>query len=47
MTERTTPRTAMLIDDEKIDQMMYRRVIDRSGLIEKVIGFQYAEEALA
>jgi CheY-like chemotaxis protein len=36
----------ILVDDEEIDQMMYRRVIARSGLVERVHGFRYAEEAL-
>ncbi|QUJ78014.1 response regulator [Sulfitobacter albidus] len=37
----------MMVDDEQIDQMMYRRIIDRSGMAEDVVGFTYAEEALA
>ena len=36
----------MLIDDEQYDQMIYKRVLDRSGLVGKVHSFQYAEEAL-
>ena len=39
-------KNVLLIDDERIDQMMYRRVMDRSGLVGDVIGFQYADEAL-
>ena len=38
--------TAMLIDDEKIDQMMYKRVINRTNMVENIISFTYAEEAL-
>ena len=37
----------MLIDDELMDQRMYQRVIDRSGIVENQIPFQYADEALA
>lgn len=37
---------AMLIDDEAIDQMIYRRVIGRSGCVSDVISFNYAEDAL-
>lgn len=36
----------MLIDDEKMDQMMYRRVLKRSGLASVVDGFPTAMEAL-
>ena len=38
--------TVMLIDDERIDRMMYRRVIDRSGLVGQLVTFSYADEAL-
>ncbi|KIC19981.1 histidine kinase [Leisingera sp. ANG-Vp] len=37
----------MLIDDEQADQMMYRRVLKRSGMVRDQISFQYADEALA
>lgn len=40
-------KTAMLVDDESIDQMIYRRVIKRSGLIDQVECFSYAKDALA
>ena len=36
----------MLIDDNKVDQMMYQRVIDRSGLVGKTIPFFLAVDAL-
>ena len=36
----------MIIDDDQIDQMMYDRVIKRSGLIKKTVPFLYAEKAL-
>lgn len=37
----------MLVDDELVDQMIYKRVIARSGEVESVIAFQAADEALA
>lgn len=40
-------QTAMLIDDEEIDQRQYKRVLKKSGLVEKVIAFTYADEAYA
>ena len=46
MTAPRKLRAVMLVDDEEIDQMLYRRVIGRSGLVEKVYGFRYAEQAL-
>jgi CheY-like chemotaxis protein len=36
----------MLIDDSSIDQMLYARVIERSGLINKTLTYSYAEDAL-
>jgi CheY-like chemotaxis protein len=36
----------MLVDDEKYDQLIYKRVLDRSGLVGTVHSFTYAEEAL-
>ncbi|WP_157044668.1 response regulator [Roseobacter sp. GAI101] len=38
--------TIMLVDDDQVDQMMYKRVIDRSGLVRKIISFQYPDKAL-
>lgn len=37
----------MLIDDERVDQMMYKRILDRSGMAQDIIPFTYAEDALA
>lgn len=37
----------MLIDDNAFDQRVYRRVIERSGLVGHLVAFQMAEEALA
>ncbi len=50
MTTPNTPapkiKLAILIDDEKIDQMIYRRVMERSGVVQKTLAFTHAEEAL-
>ncbi|MEM7211625.1 MAG: response regulator [Pseudomonadota bacterium] len=35
----------MLIDDEEIDLKLYTRVLERSGLVENVLAFSYADEA--
>lgn len=37
----------MTIDDEPVDQMIYKRVLKRSGVVDTVVDFQLAEEALA
>lgn len=36
----------MLIDDELLDQKIYQRVLKRSGIVDEIITFQYADEAL-
>lgn len=36
----------LLIDDNEIDQRQYKRVLDRSGLVDEVLVYSYAEEAL-
>lgn len=35
----------MLIDDEEIDQKQYRRTLTRSGLVDEILTFSYADEA--
>jgi len=40
-------RTVVVIDDNAIDLILYRRVIQRSGFFEKLLTFEYAEDALA
>ena len=47
MTDQNKIGCAMIVDDEPFDQMMYERILKRSGLVNQVIGFQYAEDALA
>lgn len=36
----------MLVDDEQIDQMIYKRVLNRSGMATDIVGFVYASDAL-
>ncbi len=38
-------KNVMLIDDEEIDQKQYRRVLKRSGIVDNIITFAYADEA--
>lgn len=47
MTQLATIKTVITIDDEPIDQMIYKRVLKRSGIVENVLDFQLAEQALA
>jgi CheY-like chemotaxis protein len=46
MNKKNTLKTVMIIDDEEFDQKLYRRTLKHSGLVENVIGFTYAQEAL-
>lgn len=46
VTDVAPIRTAMLVDDEALDQRHYRRVLERSGLVGEVISFIYPDEAL-
>lgn len=39
--------TVLIVDDEALDQKMYKRVIERSGLAANVLTFNYPDEALA
>ena len=39
-------KTLMLIDDEKVDHMLYQRIIKRSGLVETLLPFYAADTAL-
>lgn len=44
----STPiQTALLIDDAAIDQRVYKRVLDNSGLVGEVLTFLMATDALA
>ena len=44
MTKRIN--TVMLVDDEEIDQKTYQRVLKRSGMVEEILIFTYATDAL-
>lgn len=48
MNETTALRigTLVLIDDEEMDHLLYRRTVERSGLVDELITFLSAEEAL-
>lgn len=46
MTQHLPIQTAMLIDDERFDQKMYQRIINRSGMVGEILPFIYADEAL-
>lgn len=39
-------KTAMIIDDEVFDQKIYRRTIERSGLVEELLSFYAADHAI-
>lgn len=39
--------TLMLIDDDELDHILCKRVVDQSGLVKNLSRFYYAEEALA
>lgn len=36
----------MIVDDNDIDQMLYRRLVDKSGVVENVHSFTMAQDAL-
>ena len=38
--------TLMLIDDSKIDQKLYRRIVERSGKVGTILSYYMAHEAL-
>ncbi|MEM6940233.1 MAG: response regulator [Pseudomonadota bacterium] len=40
-------RFAVLIDDEEIDRRQYQRVLKKSGLVDELKTFIYADDALA
>lgn len=39
-------QTVLLIDDEQVDQILYKMVIKDSGLVQNLVSFRYADEAL-
>ncbi|MEM7506588.1 MAG: response regulator [Pseudomonadota bacterium] len=46
MTETPPITRLLIIDDSKIEQKLYRLIVERTGLVGEVISFYYAEEAL-
>lgn len=46
MSKENRIKNIMTIDDDSVDQYMYKRLMSRSGLVENVITFQLASEAL-
>ena len=45
-TQQFRVNTLMLIDDNKIDQMLYRRIVERSGKVRTLRSFLMASDAL-
>ncbi|MEL6478320.1 MAG: response regulator [Pseudomonadota bacterium] len=43
----TPPETVVLVDDNKIDNRLHKRVIERTGLVKTVLTFAMPQEALA
>jgi CheY-like chemotaxis protein len=39
--------TLMIVDDNALDQRLYARIAERSGLVGRLVSFTMAEEALA
>lgn len=37
---------ALIVDDERVDQMIYRRVMEQSGLVGEILAFSLAEQAI-
>lgn len=46
MTKSSSLGTLMIIDDDEVDQMMYRRIIQRSGVANSILQFSLAADAL-
>lgn len=38
--------TLVLIDDDRLDQLLHRRVIERSGIVDEIVQFEDAREAI-
>ncbi len=48
LTQRKKPiQRVMLVDDDSTDNFLHARVLEKSGLVEQVIVFEHAEDALA
>lgn len=46
MAEKNKIQTAMIVDDSEFDQVLYKELIERSGLVDKLIQYYYPDEAL-
>lgn len=46
MTEAIPARHLMIIDDDPVDQYLYKRIIDRSGVFTSTVMFSLATDAL-
>ncbi len=40
-------RRVMLVDDDSTDNFLHRRVLEKSGIVESIVSFEHAEDALA
>ncbi len=45
-TTKSTIQSLMLVDDNDFDQLMYKRIVDRSGLVDGLFQFTDPEKAL-
>ena len=45
--EVTVIETVMIVDDDRFDQMLSKRVLERSGMVRTIIQFQSPEQAVA
>ncbi len=39
-------QTLLIVDDNDVDQLVYRRIVEKSGLVCNTLSFHYASEAL-
>lgn len=46
MAEINKIQTAMILDDSEFDQVLYKELIERSGMVDKLIQYYYPDEAL-
>lgn len=46
MAEINKITTAMILDDSEFDQVLYKELIERSGMVDKLVQYYYPDEAL-
>lgn len=46
MAEINKIQTAMILDDSEFDQVLYKELIERSGMVDKLVQYYYPDEAL-